>query len=51
MGFDAVDAGTLANALLTEAFGMLWISLATRGGLGRDVAFALRRLPEHPGEK
>jgi predicted dinucleotide-binding enzyme len=43
IGFEAIDAGPLRAARLLEAHAMLWIDLATRRGLGRDVAFALRR--------
>ncbi len=43
VGFEAVDAGRLAAARLLEPFALLWISLAHRQGLGRDVAFALLR--------
>src|SRR5262245_27309628 len=43
LGFDAVDAGPLANARLLEPFGMLWIYLAVLGGQGRDIAFRLMR--------
>jgi predicted dinucleotide-binding enzyme len=43
IGFDPVDAGPLAAARLLEAHAMLWIELATKRGLGRDVAFALLR--------
>jgi 8-hydroxy-5-deazaflavin:NADPH oxidoreductase len=43
IGFDAVDAGKLAQARLLEPWAMLWISLAFRGGLGRDFGFALLR--------
>jgi predicted dinucleotide-binding enzyme len=43
IGFDPVDAGPLAAARLLEAHAMLWIELATKRGLGRDIAFALLR--------
>lgn len=43
LGFDAVDAGKLEQARLLEPWAMLWISLAFRGGLGRDFGFALLR--------
>jgi predicted dinucleotide-binding enzyme len=42
-GFDAVDAGPLANARLLEPLAMLWIYLAYGGGLGPDIAFRLMR--------
>jgi 8-hydroxy-5-deazaflavin:NADPH oxidoreductase len=43
LGFDAVDAGGLTIARLLEPFGMLWIHLALRQGLGRNFGFALLR--------
>jgi predicted dinucleotide-binding enzyme len=43
IGFDAVDAGKLAQARLLEPWAMLWISLAFSGRVGRDFAFALLR--------
>jgi 8-hydroxy-5-deazaflavin:NADPH oxidoreductase len=41
LGFNAVDAGPLGNAIHVEHLAALWIWLATRGGRGRDIAFAL----------
>ncbi|MCB9602355.1 MAG: NAD(P)-binding domain-containing protein [Sandaracinus sp.] len=41
-GFEAVDAGKLRNAAVLENVAVLWIHLATVGGLGR--AFVLARL-------
>ena len=43
LGFDAVNAGKLAQARLLEPWAMLWISLAFRGTVGRDFGFALLR--------
>jgi 8-hydroxy-5-deazaflavin:NADPH oxidoreductase len=43
LGFDALDAGPLGAARLIEPLAMLWISLAIRGELGRDFAFAVLR--------
>jgi len=43
LGFEAVDAGPLANARQLEAHAMLWIDLALKRGLGRRIAFALVR--------
>ncbi|WP_137179503.1 NADPH-dependent F420 reductase [Roseomonas sp. AR75] len=43
LGFEALDAGPLANARLLEAHAMLWIDLALKRGLGRRAAFALLR--------
>jgi NADPH-dependent F420 reductase len=41
IGLRAIDAGPLRNARLTEHFALLWIHLATKGGLGRNSAFKL----------
>jgi 8-hydroxy-5-deazaflavin:NADPH oxidoreductase len=43
LGFDTVDAGDLVIARLLEPYAMLWIHLALRRGLGRNIAFALLR--------
>jgi len=43
LGYDPVDAGPLANARYLEPFAMVWIWLALKGGLGRDIAFKLMR--------
>lgn len=43
LGFDAVDAGPLTQARLLEPIALLWISLAHKQGLGRDIAFKLMR--------
>ena len=43
LGFEAVDAGELRVARLLEPLAMLWIQLAMRRGLGREIAFALLR--------
>jgi predicted dinucleotide-binding enzyme len=43
LGLEMEDAGGLANAGLLEALALLWIQLAMRGGLGRDITFALLR--------
>jgi 8-hydroxy-5-deazaflavin:NADPH oxidoreductase len=40
LGFEVIDAGPLRNARLLEAYAMLWIELALKRGLGRDLAFA-----------
>jgi 8-hydroxy-5-deazaflavin:NADPH oxidoreductase len=41
LGFEAVDAGPLANARLLEPFAMLWIDQALVRGRGPNFAFAL----------
>ena len=43
VGFEAIDAGSLAIARLLEPYGMLWNHLANARGLGRDFAFGLLR--------
>ena len=43
LGFDAVDAGPLANAGLLESLGNLSILLAYAQGLGRNIGFKLVR--------
>jgi predicted dinucleotide-binding enzyme len=43
LGFEAVDAGPLAQARVLEPLALLWISLAYARGLGRDIAFKLMR--------
>lgn len=41
VGFEVVDAGPLANAVLLEALAKLWIQLAYPLGMGPDIAFKL----------
>ncbi len=43
LGFETVDAGDLTGARLLEPYGLLWIHLALRRGLGTNFAFALLR--------
>lgn len=43
IGFEAIDVGELKMARLVEPFGMTWIHLAMRQGLGRDWAFQIVR--------
>lgn len=43
LGFEALDAGPLAQARLLEPFAMLWIDQALKRGRGRDFAFAVTR--------
>jgi predicted dinucleotide-binding enzyme len=45
IGFEVVDCGRLENVTLVENLGALWIYLAIRSGLGRNVAFKLIRRP------
>jgi NADPH-dependent F420 reductase len=42
-GFVAVDAGPLTNARLLEPMALLWIYLAFRQGMGKDIAWGLLR--------
>lgn len=42
-GFEALDAGPLAQARLLEPLALLWITLAMKYGYGRDIAFRLLR--------
>ena len=44
-GFEPVDAGPLRNARLLESMAVLWIHLATKGGLGRRWTFTLGPRP------
>jgi len=43
LGFEGVDAGPLTQARVLEPFALLWISLAFKAGLGREIAFKLLR--------
>ena len=43
LGFDGIDIGELSVARLLEPYGFLWVHLAYKVGLGRDIAFALLR--------
>lgn len=43
IGFEAIDAGKLEVARLIEPFGMTWIHLAMKQGLGRDWALQIVR--------
>ena len=43
LGFAVADVGDLAAARWLEPMAMVWISLAARQGLGRDIAFKLMR--------
>lgn len=49
MGFVPRDAGPLRNAPLLEALAILWIQLATVGGVGRNFAFRVERQRSAPG--
>jgi 8-hydroxy-5-deazaflavin:NADPH oxidoreductase len=41
LGFDAIDVGDLSAARMLEPFARLWVHLAMRRKLGRQIAFAL----------
>lgn len=43
LGFEPVDAGPLVQARLLEPLALLWITLALKQGLGREIAFRLMR--------
>lgn len=43
LGFEAVDAGPLANARYLEPLAMLYIHLAVRGGWGSNTAFKIMK--------
>jgi predicted dinucleotide-binding enzyme len=43
IGFDPLDAGPLSISRYLEAFAWVWITLAVKQGLGRDIAFHLMR--------
>lgn len=43
LGFDPVDCGPLLHSRYLENIAMMWIWLAVKGGLGRDVAWKLLR--------
>lgn len=43
LGFDPIDFGPLAGARLLEPLALVWISLATSRGLGRDFALNVIR--------
>ena len=43
LGFEAVDAGALSIARCMEPFALLWITMAIKGGFGREFAFSLLR--------
>ena len=43
LGFEPLDAGPLTQARLLEPFALLWITLALKQGLGREIAFKLLR--------
>jgi predicted dinucleotide-binding enzyme len=43
LGFDPQDAGPLTQSRVLEPFALLWITLACKQQLGRDIAFQLLR--------
>lgn len=45
LGFETVDIGDLTLARLLEPYGLLWIHLALRRGLGTNFGFGLLRGP------
>ena len=53
LGFEALDAGPLAQCRVLEPFALLWISLALKHGYGRDIGFQFmrRKSPKVRGKK
>jgi predicted dinucleotide-binding enzyme len=43
LGFEAADAGPLANARLLEAYALIWIDQVFKRGQPRSLAFAMSR--------
>ncbi|MDX1613730.1 MAG: NADPH-dependent F420 reductase [Candidatus Promineifilaceae bacterium] len=43
LGFEAADVGDLSAARLLESMALVWIRLASRQGLGRQIGFKLLR--------
>lgn len=43
LGFDVADVGNLETARLIEPLALVWINLAIKQGLGRNIAFRLVR--------
>lgn len=43
VGFEPVDAGGLGSAALLESLAVLWITMTSTSGLGRDFAFGILR--------
>jgi predicted dinucleotide-binding enzyme len=43
LGFETIDLGDLTMARLLEPYGLIWIQLALRRGLGTNFAFGLLR--------
>lgn len=43
LGFDVVDAGALIVARQLESLALLWVHLAYKQGMGRNIAFRLMR--------
>ncbi len=49
LGFEGVDAGPLTQARSLEAFALFWISLAIKGGFGREIGFRFLRRGDGAG--
>jgi len=43
LGFEPLDSGPLSQARLLEPAALLWITLAVKYGLGRDIGYKLMR--------
>jgi hypothetical protein len=43
LGFEVADVGGLETARLIEPLALVWINLAIKQGLGRNIAFKLVR--------
>ena len=43
IGFDPIDAGSIIQSRYLEAMAWLWISMAMKGGHGRNIAFKVMK--------